>query len=458
MTLRVILFLIGQIILLAGGFQAIKLLRAHRLLVTPWGLAVVTWYLYLLIWYGPSSVFVVLGEAYVKEVATHPWWLREDMLVPSLINAMVLQLMPCLVNLIVLKTTRKHHLIVWSRLEPLLGHVTNLWFGIFGTVAQLSIATIYGQSWLQSRFDFAALPPLAKAAASGFFILTIGPQLSLLAFRYWQKIKMPYIDWILLPSIFAALYSFSRFGQRTYAMFEIVLLIYVFWLVAPAARKILVLFLPISILSVYSLVSLQARVKSDTSPVKTASTILQRLVDDVSYRSHIANDSVILGARSCVRNQLRLEGVSPSALLSMELASGLPAPMRSALYPELSDQRLESRVGRCYRKWLGEPSLRPDLSDSKTEYFLVSFNPLFSALLGSVSWLFLSTFFLSSISYLYYLGARYTGFFVPASAHLLVLSTTPGEFLVFFKAVAPYLALFILLGVLIRRVQRLRFV
>lgn len=381
----------------------------------------------------------------MKEVSDHPWWLREDMLVPALLNALVLQILPTIVTAILLCQWKQSKLGPWSRLEPLLGHVSILWFGIFGTIAQALTATLWARTWLQSQFDFSILPLWQKAAVSGFLMFTVGPQLAFLSYRLWRQKRILsdlQLNILSVFSILVAVWSFSSFGQRTYVMVEALLLVFTLQLLFPAIRRSLVVVLPILIFAAYGITSLQARVKPSSSSLGTLSLLGQRLVDDLAYRSGIANDSVVLGARACVLQQLAAEGKNSSELLLMEVVSGLPAKLRQSIYPQIGDQRLEPRVGQCYRDWTRDPLIRPDLSDSKIEYFLVALPVFIAAAIGVIVWLSLGTLFLASLSSLFDYGFKSIAFFVPASAHLLVLSTTPGEFLVFIKAGLPYLALF----------------
>ena len=446
--MRLTLFLLGQCAFLGGAWWTLTRLRATKNLVTAWGFTILAWFLYLLIWYGPTSVFVVLGKEYVKEVATHPWWLREDMLVPALLNTIVLQLLPIILTVLLLRRWKHSRFGPWMRLEPLLGHVSVLWFGILGTFCQALTAFLWGHIWLQSQFDFSILPLWQKAAASGFFMFTIGPQLAFLAYRYWRPnigLSEKRLNFLTLLSIVVAIYSFAAFGQRTYVMFEACLLVFILDQILPVLRRALVIVLPTLIFTAYGLTSLQARIQPGSSFSVTLSLIGQRLVDDLAYRSGIANDSVVLGARTCVLQQLEAEGKQPFDLLTMEVVSGLPAPLRLSIYPLIGEQRLEPRVGQCYRDWLREPSLRPDLSDSKIEYFLAVLPPFMAGVIGGTIWLLTGMLFLAFLAYLFDIGLESIAFFVPASAHLLVLSTTPGEFLVLLKAGLPYLAVFLFL-------------
>jgi hypothetical protein len=189
----------------------------------------------------------------------------------------------------------------------------------------------------------------------------------------------------------------------------------------------------------YTFTSIQARIKVSENPLEIASVASRRLVDDFAYRSHIANDSVMIGARVCVLDQLNELGFRPDALVPVELASGLPRAIRQALPIDLVPLRLETLVGNCYRRWLNNPDVNIDLTDSKGQYFLIMFGQSIGPFVSSIFWLFLHLFYILLIYIIFSVGLRFVAFAVPASVHFLVLATTPGEIFVLVKAMIPYL-------------------
>ncbi len=442
MLLRLFIFLAGQIILLVGGWWTISSLVRRKQLLSVWGAVICAWYCYLLIWYGPTSLFVALGSKYVVEVATHPWWLRDDMLIASLLNAMLLQAIPFFLNEVIYRKWLPLFQVLFVRLEPLLGHVSCFWFGLLGTFAQVYAGFSFGDLWLQGQFDFGSLSLLQKSALSGFFIFTIGPQVSLLFYRHCRSkvfLSAPALNVIVFFSILCGLYSFSAFGQRTYVLFEIALIAYFLLSVSGRYKKFVVALVPVALFVGYTFTSIQARIKVSANPLEIASVASRRLVNDFAYRSHIANDSVMIGARLCVLDQLNDLGLRPDALVPVELASGLPRAMRQTLPIDLVPLRLETLVGNCYRRWLDNPDANIDLTDSKGQYFLMMFGQVIGPFVSSIFWLSLHLFFVLLIYMIFFVGLRFVAFAVPASVHFLVLATTPGEIFVVVKAMIPYL-------------------
>ena len=442
MLLRLFVFLAGQIILLFGGWWTISSLVRRKQLLTVWGAVICAWYCYLVIWYGPTSLFVALGSKYVFEVATHPWWLRDDMLIASLLNAMLLQAFPFVLNAAIYRKRLPLFQVLFVRLEPLLGHVTCFWFGLLGTFAQVYAGFSFGDLWLQGQFDFGSLSLVQKSALSGFFIFTIGPQVSLLFYRHCRSksfLSDPALTALAFFSLIGGLYAFSAFGQRTYVLFEIALIAYLFLSASGRYKKFVIGLFPVVLFFGYTITSMHNRIRISPDPFEIVSLASARFVDDFSYRSHIANDSVLIGARACVLGQLDEAGLSAGALVPIELASGFPRLIRQVLPIDLAPVRLETLVGNCYRKWLNIPNANIDLSDSKGQYFLIIFGQFLGPFVSSVFWLFLHLFYILLIYMIFSVGLRFVAFAVPASVHFLVLATTPGEIFVLVKAMIPYL-------------------
>ena len=432
MLLRLFVFLAGQIILLFGGWWTISSLVRRKQLLTVWGAVICAWYCYLVIWYGPTSLFVALGSKYVFEVATHPWWLRDDMLIASLLNAMLLQAFPFVLNAAIYRKRLTLFQVLFVRLEPLLGHVTCFWFGLLGTFAQVYAGFSFGDLWLQGQFDFGSLSLVQKSALSGFFIFTIGPQVSLLFYRHCRSksfLSDPALTALAFFSLIGGLYAFSAFGQRTYVLFEIALIAYLFLSASGRYKKFVIGLFPVVLFFGYTITSMHNRIRISPDPFEIVSLASARFVDDFSYRSHIANDSVLIGARACVLGQLDEAGLSAGALFPIELASGFPRLIRQVLPIDLAPVRLETLVGNCYR----------NLSDSKGQYFLIIFGQFLGPFVSSVFWLFLHLFYILLIYMIFSVGLRFVAFAVPASVHFLVLATTPGEIFVLVKAMIPYL-------------------
>lgn len=457
--MKLAIFLLGQLLLVGGGLLSISKLKAERRIVTIWGFTLIAILFYMLIWYGPTSIFVVLGKRYVVEAQTHPWWLDEKHILPSLSNALVLQSLPLITTGIILSGPWPNGAGPWTRLEPLLGHISNLYFGLLGTVAQIITALLHSKSWLSSSFDFSLLPLWQKIPASGFFVLSIGPQLALFAYSKWNQDKLigkKPLAFITLVSIGLGIFSFYAFGMRTYVVFEVLLLVLYLVRTIRLSTSVLTVLLPLILFLSFGLTSLHNRVPKQDSLVRTTQLVASNLVNGIAYRSGIANDSVILGSRDCVLQQLKQDSQQPTTLISMELASGLPKSLRDNFGEDLIDKRLERRVGQCYRDWLQRQDLKPDLSDSRIQYFLVALNPSIAPFVGSMFWILLIYSYLFLVCALCQKGLCSLAFLLPASAHTLALSDTPGAFVVFFKAAFPYTLLILLVIPLSSWVQRSR--
>lgn len=401
------------------------------------------WYFYLLIWYGPSSIFAALGSKYVVGVENHPWQIRDDMLITSILSAMLLQAIPLVLNIVVYKKAQPLFKLLFLRLEPLFGHVSCFWFGILGTLAQLYAAFSFGDLWLKVQFDFGSLSLIQKSVLSGFFMFTIGPQVSLLLYKHFKpksSLSGLTLNAFVCLSFLCGLYAFTAFGQRTYVLLEIFLIAYLLLSSSVPYKRLVIGILPVALFVGYTVTSRYNRIRVSQDPVEILTDASKRLVDDFSYRSHIANDSVLIGARSCVLDQLNDSGLTAGSLFPIELASGLPQPIRQALPLDIAPFRLETLVGDCYRSWLGMTDAKKiDLSDSKGQYFLIMFGQIIAPFVSSAFWLLLHFSFILLIYIAFSFGLRFVAFSIPASVHFLVLGTTPGEIFVVVKAIFPYL-------------------
>lgn len=453
MLLKLLFFVLGQVVLLGGCWWSFNgLIKRHQLL-TIWGALISTWYGYLLVWYGPTSLFGVLGPDFVAEAAAHPWWLRVDMLVPSLANAFLLQGIPLILNYLFFSEFLTLPNFFSARLEPILGHKSCLWFGLLGTLAQFYSAVFFGDLWLRSQFDFGALLVLQKSVLSGFFMFTVGPQISLLFYRYCRRDKFlspSALNSLVIISILVAIYSFAAFGQRTYVLFEIIFLCYIVLSASGRYKLLIAGVVPFALFIGYAFTSMQARINVSLNPLEIASVAGKRLVDDLAYRSHIANDGVMIGARACVLEQLNELGLSKEFVLPIELASGLPHPIRQLLPLDIGSARLEALVGNCYRRWLDMPDANIDLTDSKVQYFLITFGQITAPFISTAFWLILGLIYILSVYLLFLSGLRLVAFAIPAATHFLVLGTTPGEVFVVIKALLPYFAIIALFSFLNR--------
>jgi len=452
--LRLFIFLFGQIILLVGGWWTISDLIRRKQLITVWGLVISAWYCYLLIWYGPTSVFAALGSRYVHLADAYPWRISGEMLIISLLSAVLLQAIPFVLNIIIHKTPLPIFKVLFLRLEPLLGHVSCLWFGLLGTIAQLYAAFLFGNLWLQGRFDFGSLSLLQKSVLSGFLIFTIGPQVSLLFYKHFRhkpSISDLALNALICFSLFSGLYAFTAFGQRTYVILEIFLLAYLLFSGARRYKKLVFYMLPIALFLGFTVTSLQNRIELSQNPFETVSLAGKHLIKDLSYRSHIANDSVLINARSCVLDQLNDSGLSAGSLFPIELASGLPRQIRQALPLDVESVRLEKLVGNCFKLWLNpKPWINIDLSDSKGQYFLIMFGQFVAPFVSTIFWFLLHTFYILLFYTVFSFGLRYVAFAIPASVHFLVFGTTPGEFFVVVKAMTPYLLILYIIDFYLR--------
>ena len=443
MLLRLFIFLFGQTILLVGGWWTISDLARRKQLLTVWGSVISAWYCYLLVWYGPTSVFAALGSKYVYLADAYPWRISDETLLASLLSAVLLQAIPFILNVIIHKKPLPIFKVLFLRLEPLLGHVSCLWFGLLGTIAQLYAAFSFGHLWVHGQFDFGSLPLLQKSVLSGFFIFTIGPQVSLLIYKHFRhkpSISDLTLNAFICFSLFSGVYSFTAFGQRTYVILEVFLIAYLVFSGSRQYKKLVVFMLPVALFFGFTVTSLQNRIELSQNPFETASVAGKHLLRDLSYRSHIANDSVLISARSCVLDQLNDSGLTASSLFPIELASGMPRQIRQALPLDVESVRLEKLVGNCFKLWLNTPPwINIDLSDSKGQYFLIMFGQFVGPLVSSIFWFLLHSFYILLFYAIFSFGLRYVAFAIPASVHFWVFGTTPGEVFVVFKALIPYL-------------------
>lgn len=446
MTQRIILFLIIQV-LLFGGIRNIylQLFRA-KYLFTVWSFVICTWYIYLIHWYGPISIFASLGSHYVVMAHNRPWFVNDSYLLPSLLNALVLACMPVAINMFVFKVFRGKNLFLFSDIKPLLGHQSCFLFGLLGTLSQFIAGLLYSNMWIDGGFTFSSFSVLEKIILSGFLVFTIGPQISLLTYYYFRdKKNIPdfRLRLLIVISFLLGIYSFANFGQRAYVLIEILsLAIWIASFLRPK-QKLFLMLLPLILFIGYT-VTTSFRIQSDLGFIESAPPAAKSLIRDLSYRSHIGTDSGVLAARNDVLDQLRVYKFHPMQILPIEFASGMPAFVRAYLPAEYQFARFEVLVGNYYQS-LDSRRVYVDLHDSKSQYFLIIFGAGLGSIASTLFWLSVHLVLLLLVQTVFKSGLGSSAFIVPASFHFLVFGTTPGEIFVFAKSAMPYLLLFSIL-------------
>ena len=95
------------------------------------------WYVYLMLYYGPTSIFAVLGKEYVEVSHGRPWLLSERFIETSLCMSIISAALPMLAGKIVLSSKGGWSALLLSDLRPRLREQSSLAFGIIGTAVQL---------------------------------------------------------------------------------------------------------------------------------------------------------------------------------------------------------------------------------------------------------------------------------------------------------------------------------
>lgn len=439
--MRIAIFLLGQLVLVVGFWWTLTRLRSHGLLATAWGLVAGCSYLYLFVYYGPTSIAIVLDQSEIARAL--PWFRNELALDQSLLAGLIQQLFPVLLTSFFLRIKTRRAWSPWTRMEPLLGHPASLWFAILGSLNQCVMAMFYGPMWISRQFVFADFAIWEKILASTFLIFTFTPQIALILYAKYAKsdnsslLSARMIKPLVMASFAAAFWAFSAFSFRTYSI--VAALLFLLWIASEfrlKRRHLFVLF-PTVLFILYTTATLQGRMKGEGSLLSISQSSLEYLGRDLAYRSGFGTDSAVIGARTCIEKKLEASRLGNSDILLMEAVSGLPASARRLIYPKLGIQKLEALVGSCYGDWLQRQDLRVDLLDVKNEYFFAFLNPYAGAFLGSVLWSLAGLGLVLLIAWFYRLGIGVSAYMVPASIQVLTFASTPGEFFVFCKAGLP---------------------
>ena len=436
-----VIFLFGQLCLFLGGLTTLFLLKTRKLFLTPWGVIVSGWYFYLLVYYGPTSVYAVLAAESGKGSSVAPWFLSINSFGLSLWAGLSQQILPLIITIALLffcPSKTNSSVSPWSRLEPLLIHPSTLIFGILGTGVQVLMSILYASS----GFVFATLSPFEKLICTMFLIFTFGPQIALVLFQLVRSrvehMNSKVLDLMILISLISSIFVFSSFSMRTYAMSSSLLLFY--WAFRRfRIKKIILLFLlPTFLVVTFAVASVQ-RIAYKKELSSIPSSVFTSLQYNVGYRSGFGTDSVVIGARQCILSKLTTG--NPSDLIVNELILGFPSTIRRRLSPSLFEQKLEVLVGDCYKQWLSRDDLRVDLLDTKAEYFLAVFGPFIGSPMAIFFWLGCELFVMIVFTYLFAKGVRLIAFMAPAFTQIVIFASTPAEFMVFFKAALPTLCL-----------------
>ena len=436
-----IIYLFGQLCLFLGGWTTLVLLKRRKLFLTSWGVIVSGWYFYLLVYYGPTSVYAVLAAESGEGSSVAPWFLNINSFGLSLWAGLSQQILPLMITIALLfffSSKTNSPVSPWSRLEPLLIHPSTLIFGIVGTGVQVLTSILYASS----GFVFADLNPFEKLICTMFLIFTFGPQIALVSFQFVRSradlMNSKVLDLMILLSLISSILVFSSFTMRTYAMSSSILLF--FWAFRRFRIKkiVLLVLLPTFLVITFASASVQ-RISYNKELSSIPSSVFASLQYNFSYRSGFGTDSVVIGARQCISSKLITR--NPFDLIVNELILGFPSMIRRRLSPSLFEQKLEVLVGDCYKQWLNRDDLRVDLLDTKAEYFLAVFGPFIGGPMATFLWLGSELFVMIMFTYLFAKGVRLMAFMAPAFTQVVIFASTPAEFIVFFKAALPTLCL-----------------
>ncbi len=434
----IIIFLLSQLCLFLGIGVNYYLLNVRSLLLTPWSFVLGGWYYYLLVYYGPTSLHAVLATESGIGSSVASWYLNTSSFGLALLASFFQLLLPLFITkslLLLFPIDSRLNISPWSRLAPLLIHRSTFIFGVLGTVVQIIVCFLYADS----RFNFSMFNPFEKLITTMFLIFTFGPQIALILFQLLRadcSNNLPkFFSWITFSSLIISISVFSAFGMRTYSMTSSLLLLFSLCYQLRLRKTLLLTMIPTFLVISFAFATFTNRTKFDADFYRFPLHVFSSLQRDLSYRSGFGTDSVVIGARQCIVNTIGYENL-PS-IINNELILGLPAPLRSSMSPNLFANKLEVLVGDCYRNWLGIKNIRIDLLDTKAEYFLVVFGPLWGGFFATLFWLGLELGLTMFISYLFTVGVKNVAFMLPAFAQVVIFASTPGEFFVYLKAALP---------------------
>ena len=453
------LFLIGQLLLFTSFFWTTRKLYTNGLLMTPWGIVALTSYLYLFVYYGPTSVGIVLDQSETARI--YPWFRNSVTLPLAICIGMIQQVGPAILTAILMPLRDRFgpRCRPWSKLDSIFGNSSTFWYGILGSANQLIVTILFSKAWTDQQFVFADLVAWQKLLVSSFLIFTFGPQCALALYNICATDKRALglsakgLKLVTLACFAVALIAFSAFSFRTYALttglIAVIWSAYAFHL----RKSLLVALLPLALIAIYTQASLTRL--GNFNVLESPASPLRLLVSDLGYRSGFGTDSAIIGATNCVSAKLQASNHRKIEIFSIELASGLPRSMRDALYPRLGQMKLEALAGLCYKEWLRTPHWHVDLLDVKSEYFLFAFPPLLGGVLGVLSWSAVGCLLLIFFVWLYKNVSTSLAFAIPASLQALTYTSTPADYLVLFKSLIPLMIMVLAAQVVVTRIRRL---
>ena len=438
--MNLILFFVGQLILCFSSYKTYRLLRSRGLLSTPLALVVLSTYLYLFVYYGPTNIFAALGPVYLPMAKSHPWFYEPSTITTSFAAGILQQLFPYIFTLLVLHGPNKPREIVSVRLDQVFGHSSNYCFGLAGTCIQALLALL-SPLWKQGVFVFnTSFLPL-QLTTSSFLLVTFAPQFSLIVYSIFRKKNdlnlAPWqINLATICSLIVAAIAFSAYSFRTYSILNAGLAVAFILVALPPARRTIVtatsLFTVFAV-GAYLVTTLTSRLNINSEHI--IPHVARSLQRELSYRSGFGTDSSVTANLQCINTYLDSKRMRRPDLLLIELATGLPRPLRNTLYPNLMSNRLESIMKYCYANKLGNMQLHLDLLDTKNEYFIVlNSSPYLAALTGSLFWAVASLSIIVAILKLH----PFFSFGVAASIQILTFSSTPGELVSVLKILILY--------------------
>lgn len=436
-----ILFIFLEVLLICSFYLSCRALNQKQATVTPIGLTVYAWYIYLLIFYGPTSAFAVLGPEYVESAANRPWLLSHEHITDTIVLALIPFLLPHLLTLAILffNQSTLTRLLLYQ-LRPAFHNTSNLLFGIVGTIFQLLALFLISDTWRTQPFsDYS---PFFKIIGLSVVVLSISPQLALAFYTYYTcqeqgSVRPRSFAAIFMTSSLIGFFCFVSFSLRTSLILLCAIVIFIVCHSLLHLRKRLMLFIFILLAYItYSLATLPYRVHPLDSGRTLTDKINASFIYDISYRSGFATESVIIASKGCLdqKDTSLIDTILP------ELVRGIPSFLRQAVVDNLAiSPKFEDQIRECYSSYdLNRFGF--DLFDVKSEYFLgASINPYLASLLSTVFWIFLALSLFSLIAFSFSKG--YSIFTILLSPFLAsyVLSTSPGDLVVLFKVTTLFL-------------------
>jgi len=441
-------------LLFCSAFFSFRLLSNYAKTFTLIGFLLISWYLYLFILYGPTSGFYLLIKTFNLDLLSQKHLSKMDLFIDLsyLRYAIVFSIPALILPLITLKVllikrifnTRFVRDILFYDLRPLLKSKYLFLFGIIGTVVQFYISLRFGSLWATPDLIFVDLDLVNKSLFSQFIIFSFTPQLALFFyFSFTQRLK----NWrhlsisILCLSIAIAIFSFVLFGQRTYALIEVLLL---FLLIYKIDKKLLLFaafLIPILAFAVYTFATIKRNPLPDTINALSiykylASSKYHRIFFDLSYRTGFGNDTIVLSLANCFKEKADISSLGITKLLTSETIIGLPEFIRAQLLYD-GAQAWGELTARCNHTI--------DMFDTKSQYFLLSGSFLLSSLIYPLFWLCFHSVILLIPTTLFEFGIAAPAFMVPAAFHAFLFGTSPSDLISFLKISFPMVIILFIL-------------